>query len=88
MKTEIGTKDSMIVKLQETIAKRDTTIELQNSIVSINAVDRDTHMKELPKTITKIETKYQVIYKDIEAIKGDDNVTCEDMVTTLNNFNY
>lgn len=67
----------------------ETALNFQNSELLQQQLDYEVKLKELPKEITKIKTKYEVIYADIDTWKGDSNGSdCDNARTFLNSFNY
>lgn len=64
-------------------------LEFQNETLLNDAKKYEDRLKALPKEIKKITTRYQVIYKNIDDWKGDNNATdCENATDFLNGFNY
>lgn len=71
-----------------TIKDLNATVKLQSDNAIKNKADYEEKLKELPKEITKIQMRYQVIYKDIETITKDKNATCETSIAALDNFTF
>ena len=53
-----------------------------------NFVDYEKKMAALPQAMAKIETKYKIVYRNIEKIRGDKNATCANSLNNLNTFQY
>lgn len=53
-------------------------LEFQNATILANKSEYDKKLSELPDVITKIKTKYVVVYTNIDDWEGDKNATdCE-----------
>ena len=64
-------------------------LEFQNDALLKDKEEYERKLKELPKEIEKITTRYKVIYEDVDNWKGDINATdCENSYNFLVNANY
>lgn len=79
-------KRDIAIKDIEIQSARDA-LEMQNASIIAQKTDYEAKLKQLPKVITKIQTKYQVIYKDIDKWR-DSNVSkdCNNSIQYLDNF--
>jgi hypothetical protein len=66
-----------------------TGLEVQNATLLEEAKKYEQKLKALPTEITKIQTKYKVIYEEIDQWKGDTNASdCENADSFLRSFQY
>jgi predicted nuclease with TOPRIM domain len=64
-------------------------LEFQNATLLEQKARYDEKLSKLPAEITKIKTKYEVIYRDIETWEGDKNATeLENVDAFLRGINY
>lgn len=64
-------------------------LDYQNFTLLQEAEEHARKLAELPKEITKIRTKYEVIYAGIDQWKGDTNASdCKNADSFLRSFNY
>lgn len=88
----IGTytwKDNQVKTLKLELAEYKFGLEFQNAAILKEAEEHKRKLAELPKEITKIKTKYEVIYAEISEWEGDKNVSdCENALNFMHSFNY
>lgn len=76
----------------ETINERDqykTALDYQNASLLHQKAEYDKKLYKLPTEITKIRTKYEVIYAGIDDFKKESNETdCQSADRFLRTFNY
>lgn len=79
-------------ELSEVKSERDQykqALEFQNASLMEQKAEYDIKLAQLPTEITKIKTRYEVIYADINSWEGDTNATdCDNARDFLNSFNY
>ncbi len=64
-------------------------LEFQNDALLKDKEEYERKLKELPKEIEKITTRYKVIYENIDNFKKDENETdCNASYRFLSTFNY
>lgn len=80
------------IELAEVKSERDQykqAVEFQNASLMEQKAQYDIKLAQLPTEITKIKTRYEVIYADIETWEGDTNASdCQNARDFLNSFNY
>jgi len=80
------------LELKSTIIERNQykqALDYQNASLLQQKSKYDTKLAQLPKEITKIKTKYEVIYRNIETWKGDTNATeLENVDNFLSSISY
>lgn len=82
-------KDSQLPRALIETEQYKSGLEYQNATILKDAEEYERKLKELPKEITKIKTKYKVIYENIDDWEGDKNASdCENAGTYLHSFNY
>lgn len=66
-----------------------SALEFQNATILHDAEEHDKKLKELPREIEKITTRYKVIYENIDTWDGDKNASdCDNADAFLRSFNY
>lgn len=64
-------------------------LDFQNATLLNDAKKYEEKLKQLPKEITKIKTRYVAVYDGIDNYKEDENETkCVNALNFLNDFNY
>lgn len=64
-------------------------LDFQNATLLNYAKKYEKKLKQLPKEITKIKTRYVAVYDGIDNYKEDKNETkCVNALNFLNDFNY
>lgn len=64
-------------------------LDFQNATLLNDAKKYEEKLKQLPKEITKIKTRYVAVYDRIDNYKEDENETkCVNALNFLNDFNY
>lgn len=64
-------------------------LDFQNATLLNDAKKYEEKLKQLPKEITKIKTRYVSVYDGIDNYKEDENETkCVNALNFLNDFNY
>lgn len=82
-------KDNQAKALEIDLAQYKSGLDYQNAALLKEAEEHKRKLAELPKEITKIKTKYEVIYAGIEEWEGDKNVSdCENALDFMHSFNY
>ena len=73
-----------LVQSQSKLSQYQYALKFQNEAIEAQRIDAE-RLKNLPKTVERIKTRYITVYQDIEAIK-DDNATI--LIDRLNSFQY
>lgn len=77
---ELNKANSLLVQYKQALA-------FQNSQILANAQDKQ-KLSDLPKELTKIQTRYQVVYSTIEKIKEQKDEDCSTAINQLNTFAF
>lgn len=81
LKGDVASEKAKRISVEQQLA-------LQSQIIESNRVEYEKKMAALPQAMTKIETKYKIVYRNIEKIRGDKNATCANSLNNLNTFQY
>lgn len=83
----IQSKDLDIARLEK--AQFEEGLEIQNTILLAQQADYEKKLKQLPKQIEVITTKFKNIYTYIDSWKGDDNASdCNNSYKYLSTTKY
>lgn len=83
-KKEVIIKDNLKV-----ISEKKAEIKLQNAQIEVNRVDAEAKLIEATKNSVVTKDRYKVIYKWVEAQKGDTNATsCDNARSFLNSVTW
>lgn len=86
---ELTKKEVTIKEQMRTIAIKRTEIELQNSFIQSQKVDYEARLKEAQSAKVEIKEKYKLIYKWVDAQKGDTNATsCDNARSFFNSVTW
>jgi len=82
-------KNVTIAEMEGELYQTKSALEYQSSELMQQDAKHKAALEALPREIVKIETKYKVIYDDIETWKGDENASdCKNAMDFLTGFNY
>lgn len=82
-------KDNQAKSLEVELTQYKSGLEFQNAAILKEAEEHKRKLAELPKEITKVKTRYKVIYENIDTWEGDKNASdCENALNFMHSFDY
>lgn len=75
-------------ELSDTLIKKRTEIELQNTKIKENETRYDKNVDEAKKANSDIVSRYKKLIDQINSFKGDDNANASDVKQFVNDFSW